>query len=77
MRDLRQEPGYTLRMDSYESYAASLHADSVRLCKTAELLEEKSKLVAEGQLQPGHESLGRIAEIDKQLQSLGWQEQPT
>jgi hypothetical protein len=68
---------YTTRMDSYESYAAALHADADRLRKTADLLDEKSRLVSQGKMQPGDKSLPRIAEIDKELDSLGWQEQPT
>jgi hypothetical protein len=64
-------------MDSYESYAAALLADSVRLRKTADLLAEKSELVSKERLQPGAPSLPRIAEIDSELAALGWQEQPT
>jgi hypothetical protein len=63
-------------MNSYESYAAALLADSVRLRKTADLLAEKSELVSKGRLQPGDRSLPRVAAIDSELASLGWQEQP-
>ncbi len=64
-------------MDSYESYAAALQSDAIRLRKTADLLDEKARLVTTGHMQTGHASLPRIEAIDRELQSLGWQDQPT